>query len=83
MVHLLIVPTKKHTAQKQSFSLIISSVPVTKSPRNEDLVTYTEEILNWNISFSCAVTVRQREKEMNLVLTLFSVNRLFLKQLFT
>ena len=43
-----------NTAQKMKFPLRISSVNVTKSAKTTDLVTFTEEILNEKLHFSCS-----------------------------
>ena len=43
------------TTQKWSFLLRISSVNVTKSAGNCDLVTFTEDILNGKLHFLCSV----------------------------
>ena len=44
------------TAKKQNFPLRISSVNVAKPHLTEDLVTFTEEILNGKVHFLCNET---------------------------
>ena len=54
-ISLHFVSARVFTAQKWSFPLRISSVNVTKSPENCDLVIFTEEILNGKLHFVCSV----------------------------